>query len=556
MSSSSLKTSNRPPQHISGSTIAGMFIAGYELLDTHIELVNSLNVFPVPDGDTGTNMAMTMKAVSNAIKKSLNSGSDELEVISRVMARSSLMEARGNSGVILSQFFKGISEGVGDKQSLGVKEWAICMEKAKTSAYSAVGNPTEGTMLTVIAEISKQANDSLKNGDTLESLFNQTSNQIKETVKNTPQMLPILAEAEVVDAGAYGIDIIFEGLRRSINGLPVTDVEIPVPGMKDYKTFTLPSKIFLNQSIGQDYGFCAQVLISDNVTQTDQIKKSVGQIGESVVVINESSMLKIHAHVQDVEPLLQYANTLGKVESHSVDDMDAQKEEFAGGHSKSNHTEITSLITVVDGIGIKQIFSELGASQVINGGPNNSPSVNDILLQIESAPGENVIVLPNDKNIILAAQQASKLTNKFVEIVPTETFQQGINCALSFDNENDIFKNKKLMLDSMTEVISAEISTAYKNTTLQGVEVVAGEFVGIRDGQLITSGSTIDEVLGNLLNFEENRDVELVTLYHGKELSQKDSEAHYQLISSKFENVEFELIDGGQSHCIYMISLE
>ena len=556
MSSSSLKTFNRPPSHITGSVIADMFIAGFELLNSHIKLVNSLNVFPVPDGDTGTNMAMTMKAVANAIKKSMNSGSDQLDVISRVMARASLMEARGNSGVILSQFFKGISEGVEDKQSLGVKEWAICMEKAKASAYSAVGNPTEGTMLTVIAEISKQANESLKNGDELEILFNRTSAEIKETVKLTPQMLPILAEAEVVDAGAYGVDIIFEGLRRSINGLPITDVEIPVPGMKNYKNFTLPSKIFLNQSIVQNYGFCAQVLISDNVTQIDQIKDKVSQIGESVVVINESSMLKIHAHVQDVEQFLGYAGTLGKVESHSIDDMDAQNEEFAGGHSSTNHAETTSLIPVVDGIGIEQIFSELGASRIIQGGPNNSPSVNDILVQIDSVSAENVIVLPNDKNIILAAQQASKLTNKFVEIIPTETLQQGINCALAFNNESDIKKNKKLMVNSMAEVISAEISRAYKTTKLQGVNVVAGEFVGINDGQLITAASTIDEVLGNLLNFKGNRDVELVTLYYGRELSQKDSQAHYELISSRFENIEFELIDGGQSYCIYMISLE
>ena len=172
-------------------------------------------------------------------------------------------------------------------------------------------------------------------------------------------MLPILAEAEVVDAGAYGFDIIFEGVRRNIIGLPVEDVEIPVPGMKNYKNFALPSKIFLSQSIEKKYGFCAQVLISDNVTQPDQIKKSVSQLGDSVVVINESSMLKIHAHVQNVEQLLEYAQTLGKVESHSVDDMDVQKEEFAAGHVQSNHTEITSLISVVDGVGIKQVFIDL-----------------------------------------------------------------------------------------------------------------------------------------------------------------------------------------------------
>ena len=318
MSSLTLKTGNKPPSHITGAMIANMFIASYQLIDKHIELVNGLNVFPVPDGDTGTNMAMTMKAVSAAITNTLNSESNDLDDISRVMARASLMEARGNSGVILSQFFKGIAQGVGDKKSLDVEEWAICMEKAKESAYSAVGNPTEGTMLTVIAEVSRQADVSSKNGDTLESLFNQTSIQIKETVKNTPQLLPILAEAEVVDAGAYGLDIIFEGLRRNLNGLPVADVEIPVPGMKNYKSFALPSKIFLTQSINQEYGFCAQVLISDNVTQTDQIKQTVSQIGDSVVVINESSMLKIHAHVKEVEQLLEYAQTLGKVESLSL----------------------------------------------------------------------------------------------------------------------------------------------------------------------------------------------------------------------------------------------
>ncbi|MEG3594498.1 MAG: DAK2 domain-containing protein [Chloroflexota bacterium] len=556
MSSLTLKTGNKPPSHITGAMIADMFIASYQLIDKHIELVNGLNVFPVPDGDTGTNMAMTMKAVSAAITNTLNSESNDLDDISRVMARASLMEARGNSGVILSQFFKGIAQGVGDKKSLDVEEWAICMEKAKESAYSAVGNPTEGTMLTVIAEVSRQADVSSKNGDTLESLFNQTSIQIKETVKNTPQLLPILAEAEVVDAGAYGLDIIFEGLRRNLNGLPVADVEIPVPGMKNYKSFALPSKIFLTQSINQEYGFCAQVLISDNVTQTDQIKQTVSQIGDSVVVINESSMLKIHAHVKEVEQLLEYAQTLGKVESHSVDDMDVQKEEFAAGHGKSNHAEITSLISVVDGMGIKQIFIELGASQIIEGGPNNSPSVSDILAKIESAPSENIIFLPNDKNIVLAVQQASELTKKSVEIVPTQTLQQGINCALEFDSKNDLLKNKKHMVNSIKEIKSAEISTAYKNTTLQGVTVSAGEFVGITDGKLITSASTIDEVLGNLLNFEGHNDVELVTLYRGADLTIEESEAHYEQVASKFQNIEFELIDGGQSHCVYMISLE
>ena len=556
MSSSSLNTRNKPPSYITGVMIANMFLSAYQLIDKHIEIINALNVFPVPDGDTGTNMAMTMKAVSAAIKKVLTSDSNELDDISRAMARASLMEARGNSGVILSQFFKGIAQGVGDKKSLGVEEWAICMERAKESAYSAVGNPTEGTMLTVIAEVSRQANTSSKNGDTLESLFNQTSIQIKETVKNTPNLLPILAEAEVVDAGAYGFDIIFEGLRRNIIGLPVEDVEIPVPGMKNYKNFALPSKIFLSQSIEKKYGFCAQVLISDNVTQPDQIKKAVGQLGDSVVVINESSMLKIHAHVQNVEQLLEYAQTLGKVESHSVDDMDVQKEEFAAGHVKSNHTEITSLISVVDGLGVKQVFIELGASQIIDGGPNNSPSVSDILAKIELAPSKNIIFLPNDKNIILAVEQASKLTKKSIGIVPTHTFQQGINCALEFDAENDLVKNKELMFAAINEIKSAEISTAYKNTTLQGVSVSAGEFVGISDGQLITSASTIDEVLYNLLDVEENNDIELVTLYQGIDLPKEDSKEHYKVIRSKFQNIEFELIDGGQSHCSYMISME
>jgi len=556
MSSSSLKTRNKPPSHITGIVLANMFLAAYELIHAHIELVNALNVFPVPDGDTGTNMAMTLKSVSSAIKESVNSGSTELDDISKAMGKASLMGARGNSGVILSQFFKGISQGVGDKKSIGVEEWAICMERAKESAYSAVGNPTEGTMLTAIAEISRQANISSKNGDTLESLFNQTSIQIKETVKNTPQLLPILAEAEVVDAGAYGLDIIFEGLRRNIIGLSVTDVEIPVPGMKNYKGFTLPNKIFLSQSINKNYGFCVQVLISDNVTQADQIKKAVSQIGDSVVVINESSMLKIHAHVQRVEQLLEYAQTLGKVESHSVDDMDVQKEEFAAGYIKANHPEMTSLISVVDGLGIKQVFIELGACQIIDGGPNNSPSVSDILTKIELASSENIIFLPNDKNIILAGEQASKLTKKNVEIVPTQTLQQGINCALEFDAENDLLKNKKLMFTAIKEIKSAEISTAYKNTTLHGVSVVAGEFVGISDGQLITSASTIDEVLYNLLDIEENNDVELVTLYWGADLLKEDSKEHYKVIRSKFQNIDFELIDGGQSHCIYMISME
>ena len=369
-------------------------------------------------------------------------------------------------------------------------------------------------------------------------------------------MLPVLAEAGVVDAGAYGLDIIFEGMRLNMKGVSVKGVDVAVPGMKNYKSFSLPNKLFLERSVNKDYGFCAQVLISDNMTDIEEIKKAVGKMGDSVVVINEATMLKVHVHVASVEKLLEYAGTLGTIEQHSADDMDTQTGEFAASHNERMEPEETSLIVVVDGIGISQIFVNLGACQTIYGGPNNSPSVQEILAKIELAPSDNIIFLPNDKNILLTAEQAAKLTKKTVEIVPTETLQQGINCALDFNNQQELQRNAKLMINSIGTVKGAEIFLAHRSTTLDGVDVAEGDFIGNIDGRLVISAPTIEEVLCELIGMEDNQNAELVTLYRGADLTEGGSTSHYKTIKSKFPHFEFELINGGQSHCIYMISFE
>jgi uncharacterized protein len=554
---------------VNGSRFAAMVGGASDLLESHSHIVNALNVFPVPDGDTGTNMSLTMRAVAAAANEQAGSAAEgTVGDVARAMARRALMEARGNSGVILSQFFRGISEGFDGLTSFGTDDLANALKAATERSYGGVGEPVEGTMLTVIAAAADEARVSATAGMSVQEALDAVCERATKTVAATQAMLPVLAEAGVVDAGGFGVQLILRGMTLQLADEGVEGVKVPVPGGAVVDSNVALRSAFLDQADHGGFGFCTQVLVdvTGDVTNGEatggepdlgDVRLAVGRLASSVVVVSDAELVKIHAHTAEPDELIAYAESLGRVIDSSAQDMDEQETAFSAGHrAVTRPVGNISLVAVASGTGLIALFADLGTFEVIDGGRTKNPSVKDIADAIERAPTPDVVVLPNDSNVVPAARQAADLSGKNVGIVPTVSIQQGVAAALALNTEADLDTNIGAMTSAVAAVRSGEVTIASRDVTLGGITTVTGEFIGILDGTLVASGPGLSAVLDGVIEESGAGDDDLITLFRGEPVAESEADEEMARLADRFDGAEFELVDGGQPHYHYLLSFE
>ncbi len=542
-----------------GGELRSMFVAATELFEANIQSVNALNVFPVPDGDTGTNMYLTMQAVVEAAEGVQTNSAED---VSAAMARGALMGARGNSGVILSQFFKGLAVGLEGESDFGVTELADALQHAREHAYKAVEKPVEGTLLTVIDRVAAAARDQAVAGATVADMCGAICSAATDAVARTPAMLPVLREAGVVDAGGLGLAILLEGAWISSRGESVVAETIAPPEPIGVEGVTgSVSEVFLEATDEDLYGYCTQFLVEGEGLDPDAIRSKMASMAQSTVVVGDSSMVKAHVHASDPGPVVSYAISLGTLSQVKIENMDAQHQEFAvtrrqeaGGDTPGAPS--VSVVAVAWGKGLERLFRSLGATEVMVAGNTMNPSVQEIVEAVDSAPSNEVVFLPNNRNIVPAARQAIQLTQKSLRVVHTTSIPQGIGSILTFNPDGALEDNLRDMEEALVSVRTGEVTTAQRPVSLNGVAVTKGQIIGLLEDSLEAAGDDVTSVLLELLAKAEVSEDDLVTLYWGDLLTEEEADAAMRAVVGAFPGAEVEIVEGGQPHYHFIVSIE
>ncbi len=527
-----------------------MFDSALSLIEANVSELNRLNVFPVPDGDTGTNMYLTLRDI---VSKSGPLVSNSVADTSSVMAREALMGGRGNSGVILSHFFIGMAEALEGRSDFGAGDMVRSLTSASVHAYGGVGHPREGTMLTVMRETA----DSVEGNDTddLSTILETASEAALASVARTPTLLPVLYRAGLVDAGGYGIYLMIEGMRRHVMRDADLDESLaaPQPDMGDGNI----SPDFLDEIEEEEFGFCTQFLLHGEGLDKDSLMAKLLEVGTSPVVIGSEEMLRIHVHTYEPDEVVQYAESLGSVSHQNIQDMDEQRQRYSADRRSEIEGDDSTVVAVVQGEGLELIFREYGIENFVTGGDTMNPSVADLIRAIEDAPTDAVVMLPNNPNVALAAGQAANLSSKRVRVVQSRTVVQGITAALEYVPEGLTLDDLADSMESrLGDVRTGEIALASRDADLGDVAVEENQVIAMLDRELVFASDSIEDTLAGLLEKALDEDSELVTMYWGDPLDESAAEDMMSAIEGKFPEIEFELVHGGQPHYHFFISIE
>ena len=540
-----------------GDDLRAMFAAAAELFQHNVDLLNRLNVFPVPDGDTGTNMYFTLVDTLSQDAERENVSAREVAVS---MARGALWGAKGNSGVILSQFFKGLAAGLDNSEDFGPAEFAHALQLARDFAYKAVGQPREGTMLTVLrytADAALEAGDSTD----MAALLEPVSEAARRAVALTPTMLPVLRQAGVVDAGGHGVLVILEGLRMWAAGETPLEEELPPPDAigvgEDAGTV---SDEFLEAVEEEEFGYCTQLLIEGEGLDSDGVRERMNEMARSAVVVGDAAALKVHVHVEDPGPVISFAVSLGTLSQVKIESMDEQHREFYADRREQDAPAVSeapaAIVAVARGDGIEAVFRSIGAAGILAGGDTMNPSVGQILEAVEAAPSDNVIFLPNNGNIVQAARQAAAISEKNMHVVPSASIPQGVAALLEFNPHKPTDETAADMELGLSNVRTGEVCLAVRQVELNGVAVEEGQVIGILDRELVVAGDAPSDVLLALLERAEVEEGQLVTLYYGDPISEEEAEQAAADVEEAIPGVEIETVDGGQPYYHYVVSIE
>ena len=544
--------------HYNGDDLLRWFQHAAKLLEENVRVLNELNVFPVPDGDTGTNMFLTLRETVRSAASVDGNGAGE---VAAAMSSGALTEARGNSGMILSQLFKGIAAGSGGREDFGVGELASMLESARGYAYQSVGEPVEGTMLTVMTRVAESARLHADRGDTLEETFDSLCSVAVDSVAETPHLLPVLREAGVVDAGGHGLAVILEGVRRYLRGELDDLGEMQPPAVGDAPAGSARvSEEFLRATDEEQYGYCTQFLVSGEGLVESEIRRRIGEMALSTVVIGDESSVKVHVHVQDPGPVISYAASIGTLSEVVLQSMDEQHQVYKSevrAPSKSTQGSLAvGVVAVAWGDGLESVFSELGASNTLKGGDTMNPSVGEILEAVQDVDAERVIFLPNNRNVVPAARQAADLFERPLSVVETSTIPEGVAAMFAFNPEVDAEENVSAMEEAIPTVRSGEICRSVRSVTLNGVTANEGQIIGLMGRELRAAGDEPEAVLLSLLQMEGVSEGDLVTLYWGEESTEDEAESTKSLIEEGLPGAEVDLVHGGQPHYHYIVSVE
>ncbi len=555
-----------------------MFLAGAKNLENKKEWINELNVFPVPDGDTGTNMSMTILA---AAKEVSNIDEPEMENLSKAISSGSLRGARGNSGVILSQLFRGFTKEMKEHTTLDTKVIASAMERAVETAYKAVMKPKEGTILTVAKGAADKARELAEDGmDDVSSFLEEVVSHAEYVLSQTPEMLPVLKQAGVVDSGGQGLVEVLKGFHDAYMG---KEIELDFDGYKQANGANSP--VAMAEPMAEadiKFGYCTEFIIllskTFNIKHEMDFKAYLESIGDSIVVVADDEVVKVHVHTNDPGLAIQRALKYGALSNMKIDNMRLEHQEKLFKQAENAKKEATDasvqaeslkepvaqterkeqgFISVAAGAGLAQIFRELGVDEVIEGGQTMNPSTDDIMTAIEKVNADTVYVLPNNKNIILAANQAEALTeDKKVVVIPTKTVAQGITAVINFVPDLSAEENAEAMQEEIAKVKTGQITYAVRDTMIDNKEIRQGDYMGIGDAGILSVGRDIEEVTVSMVKEMVNDEVELISVYYGSEVEESAAEALRAKLAAANPNCDVELQFGGQPVYYYIISAE
>ncbi|HIS99041.1 MAG TPA: DAK2 domain-containing protein [Candidatus Faecaligallichristensenella faecipullorum] len=546
-----------PITSIDGVMLKEMFLSGAALLERNRQNVDALNVFPVPDGDTGTNMSQTMSA---AVRELNARSAPTVGDVANTVARGALKGARGNSGVILSQIFRGISRVLDGAEEMDAQLFAKALRQGADTAYKAVMKPKEGTILTVARVIAEDLEKEVLKTNDLMELMEFVLKSGDAILKKTPEMLPVLKQAGVVDSGGKGLMVLYAGFNAALHGEPIEDMELnQAAGM------TLPGEFVDDHEALEEitFAYCTEFIVSHpkpEVRDSDvaRLRKRLERIGDCVLVIGDLEVIKVHVHTNDPGKALQMALELGELDAIKIDNMleehrerQAKMEAQAAAQPKK-----FGMVAVALGDGLVEILKDLQVDKVVDGGQTMNPSIEDLLEAIEAVNSNEIFVLPNNSNIILAAQQAAELTEKTVHVLPTKSVPMGIAAAVAFQEELSGEENERQMDIAASNMHTGSVTYAVRDTNFDGKDIHQGDIMGLIDNKISTLGHEADEVSMEILDQMVTDDSGLITIFYGEEVAEEDARALYDRVVEKYELCDVEIHRGGQPLYYYLLAVE
>ena len=548
-------------EKINGLVLAEMIDLGSKNLAKNAEKINALNVFPVPDGDTGTNMNLSM---SSGAKETAANVVENIGELGKSFSKGLLMGARGNSGVILSQLFRGMSQHIADKKEVNAKEFAEAIQNGVSIAYKAIIKPVEGTILTVAREAAEAGVKAAEKTTSVVEVMEAIYAEAQASLKRTPELLPILKEVGVVDSGGQGLVCVYQGFVAALKGEKIEGLEAVETNVVDMQFEDDHDMDFMNP---EDivYGFCTEFTVrldkEKKEFNEDKFREDMSKFGDSLLVISDSEFVKIHVHTETPGDVFNYGQQYGELIKIKSDNMREQHREVLRKQEAKQATapkelKEQAMISISMGAGLSKVLTSMGVDYIVEGGQTMNPSTEDIMKAIKEVNAKNIFIFPNNKNIQLAAKQAAELAEENVFVVESKTAPQGLAAVMVFNPQAAAEENFANMQEVLSTVSTLEVTHAVRDTNIEGVEIKKDEFMGIRDGKIVVSNLSLNTVLEELLEKSLDEDSEIVTLYLGEESTEEYTDFLEQLIEEKYPDVEVELIESGQPVYPYIIGVE
>lgn len=539
-------------QYIEGKMLRDMFVSGANNLQNHKELVDKLNVFPVPDGDTGTNMSLT---ISYAMKELAKVENDSITEIGKSLSKGSLMGARGNSGVILSQIIRGFSKSIEGKEQISTEDLAKAFKNGSDTAYKAVIKPIEGTILTVVRESGEYAIKAAKKEKDLLKFLDMVIDEANKSLERTPELLKNLKEAGVVDSGGKGLVLIYEGMYEALKGNPIKAKDLNDSNVSEVKQ--------AGTSINTEdikFCYCTEFILESNSISDTEIRDIMLKYGDSLAVVGDEGIIKVHVHTNDPGLVLQDALKHGQLVTIKIENMKLQHENTLVGDTdeiaQSVEEKEYGFIATSMGEGLAKIFKDFGVDYIIEGGQTMNPSTEDFMKAIDSINAKNIFIFPNNSNIIMAANQAKELSDKNIIVIPTKNTPQGFTALVNFNADASVEENEQALMESLTMVKSGQVTFAVRDTVMNDVEVKEGNIIGIAESKLMDAGDSVDEITTSLVEKLVDEDSAIITLFYGEDVTEEDANNLRDELEEKFEDLDIELYYGGQPLYYYLISVE
>lgn len=545
---------------ITSSTFVKMIQMGATNLRNHRDAINKLNVFPVPDGDTGTNMNLSM---TSAVKEVNKLTTDDLSTILNAFMRGLLMGARGNSGVLLSQLFRGFSQFLMDKEEINPIYFAQALDAGVKTAYEAVTNPVEGTILTVAKDVARVARDHAETCEDMVTFMEDIVTEARLSLDRTPDLLPILQEVGVVDSGGKGLVVILEGFLVALKGEELEDVQADytLNEVVEKKHDETVQSYIDKESI--EFGYCTEFFIEfdskkleTNKFQEEQFRNELSEYGDSLLVAADDQFVKIHIHTEYPGKVMTIAQRYGELVNIDIENMRKQYDDIVEQNSEQEEEKKYGIIVVAQGSGLKDMFLSIGATKIVEGGQTMNPSIEDILSAIEKENAEHIFVLPNNSNIVLAAEQAVELTDKNVTVIPSKTIPQGISALFSFDIDLSKEENEANMTDALEDVKTGLVTYATRDTVINDIEIKEGSFIGMNDGTIKVTESNKLATIESLFEHIVDEEDEIVTIFYGEDVTEEEVSALQQYVEEHLEDVEFEFHFGNQPIYSFIVMVE